>query len=588
MLTIETKPTRSTITNLEPIPVVNSTHALQSLRDSGYDLPTALAEPIDNSIEAGASNINIFLEEGTNKAGKKHVHRILISDDGSGMSADLLQKYLVVGFSTRYMKKDTMGKYGVGAKLAAMNFFQRIDAWSKNSKGDKWLHSYFDLEEELIAQENALKKNQLYQAMVNPPDELKIPIEFQQYIPNNTGTLIIWSKSDRLEEGRFAEDFEMLREEIKKELSRIFRNFIDGGISVTVNGTKLIPYDPLFLMEGHWGDFILNKEAKSEKKPKHFEGLLLTSKNITIDGHNATVKVTLYPRDVIRKRGKGGDELAKKLRIPENEGRISFVRLGREVAYARPAAIFPSRVTPADRFIGIEVSFTPELDSYFGVRNVKRGVEPHGELRQKIRNIIEDPIERARKERDEIWDKHSQVGLKNSSGVDPITEAVKDADRTMVKGKQKAEDQTTSDEEALKDLAADIFPSDEKAQETYINEVKEKEIPFVVEPVSWPGPNFIDIIHTELRIIIRLNKRHKFYQEMYQPLKEICANDISGVSHEDIKRRLLRSLEALTLMIIAYAKAESMNEKPEQQYSDLRLFWGQFLHTLMGRVKDVL
>lgn len=62
------------------LPMIQTGQALMSLRDSGYSLPTALAEVVDNSIEARANRIQIRLEE-TVEHGKKHVHRIAISDE---------------------------------------------------------------------------------------------------------------------------------------------------------------------------------------------------------------------------------------------------------------------------------------------------------------------------------------------------------------------------------------------------------------------------------------------------------------------------------------------------------------------------
>ena len=62
----------------------------------------------------------------------------------------------------------------------------------------------------------------------------------------------------------------------------------------------------------------------------------------------------------------------------ENEGAISFVRLDREISYTTVPRILPGGVLTPDRYIGIEMSFSPDLDEYFGVRHVKRGVEPHG------------------------------------------------------------------------------------------------------------------------------------------------------------------------------------------------------------------
>src|SRR5690242_196773 len=112
-------------TTVTPIPAFLTGRALQSLRDSGFTLPAAVAEVIDNAIEAEANEITIYLEEGFADRGKAHISRIVVADDGTGMGIDdeghdILQYYLQVGYSSRYMSTKTIGKYGVGAKLAAL------------------------------------------------------------------------------------------------------------------------------------------------------------------------------------------------------------------------------------------------------------------------------------------------------------------------------------------------------------------------------------------------------------------------------------------------------------------------------------
>jgi hypothetical protein len=101
--------------------------ALQSLRDAGFDFAAALAEVIDNSIEAKGNLIQVRLDEDKVK-GKNRVVRVVITDDGTGMDEDTLHRYLQLGFSTRWMRRDTIGKYGVGAKLAALNFADRASS----------------------------------------------------------------------------------------------------------------------------------------------------------------------------------------------------------------------------------------------------------------------------------------------------------------------------------------------------------------------------------------------------------------------------------------------------------------------------
>ena len=95
------------------VPMMLPGQALQSLRDAGFDFAAALGEVIDNSIEAKANNIQLRLDEDKVK-GKNRIVRVIVVDDGEGMDENILHHYLQLGFSTRYMRHNTIGKYGVG------------------------------------------------------------------------------------------------------------------------------------------------------------------------------------------------------------------------------------------------------------------------------------------------------------------------------------------------------------------------------------------------------------------------------------------------------------------------------------------
>jgi hypothetical protein len=99
---------------------------------------------------------------------------------------------------------------------------------------------------------------------------------------------------------------------------------------------------------------------------------------------------------------------------------------------------------------------------------------------------------------------------------------------------------------------------------------------------------FIDIEHLNGQVIIRLNTRHRFYREMWEPIRSIAQRTPGGVSGDEAVRAAKRTIEALTLLLIAYGKAESMDENPRERYGDLRSYWGQFADSLMGKVKDVM
>jgi hypothetical protein len=570
---------------LTRIPAIRTAQALESLRDSGHSLPTALGEVVDNSIESKANTIQIWLEEGVNPRGKKHVHRIAIADDGCGMDEDVLQHYLVLGFSTRYMRTDTIGKYGVGAKLAALNFARRIDVWSRESAKTPWLHVCFDLEQ--AAKDEAEGKD----AGIEPPDETPVVEELADLLPKGSGTLVVWSDMDRLEEGRLAPNFDDLRYDVEKEIARIFRYFIHGGITIKVNDRELLAHDPLFQMEDTWADSVLKKEATkagNKQAKDHFAGTVIASKEeISVGGTTATLTLTLYPPEVLRKRGLGNDDLAKQLRVPENQGCISFVRLDREVAYTNVPRAFPRGVEDPDRFIGIEVAFKPDLDAFFGVRNVKRGVEPHGELREKIRKLLKKHLKTARDLIDEAWGKAAKAERENHGEHASIVSAAKEADRTMPKGRAIGPGSKEEEQKILDDLAVDVVGRENEADKAnYLEKIKD--LPFVIESVDWPGNMFIDVRHMAGKVIIRLNTRHRFYREMWEPIKSIAQRDAGSVTGEEAVKAARRTIEALTLLLIAYGKAESMDADPGQRYSELTMFWGQFLDTLMTKVKGII
>ena len=572
--------------NQTPVPFIKTGQALQSLRDSGYSFEAALGEVIDNSIEANANLINIHLFEGLSKRGKKCVSKIAIVDDGQGMDSDVLHHYPQIGYSTRYMSTNTIGKYGVGAKLAALNFGRRFDVWSRTNSNNEWSHVYFDLNETFERE----KKGEPISIL--PPVLKSIPKDVVEFAPKGSGTLVVWSEVDKLEEGRYAISFEELKSNLEKELARIFRHFINGGIAIAVNGRKLLAHDNLYLMKDSFNDSMLKKYYKSLKDDgvnmikEHYEPTVICDEGFKVDHSFATLKVTLYPREVTRTRGSGGDELAKKLRLPENTGSISFIRSNREVSYTNVPRIFPRGVQDPDRFIGIEISFNPDLDDYFGVRNVKRGVEPHGELRDAIRKRLKKYLKQARDLLEEAWGKAAKDARDHDGQHSSITTAASEANKVMPKGKARSTKDPSEEERVIDDLARDVVGNDEKNKQEYKEKIKDR--PFVIESVDFPGTQFIDIKHINNKVLIRLNTRHRFYREMWDPIKVISESDSGTVTGDEAVIAARRTIEALTLLLIAYGKAESMHEYPDSQYRDLTNFWGQFLDTLLSKVKNVI
>ena len=99
----------------------------ESLRAFGYDLPTALADIIDNSITARARNIWIdMLWDG-------EASRITIRDDGEGMTEDALRDAMRPGSMGPLQDRaaNDLGRFGLGMKTASISQCRCMTVMSK-------------------------------------------------------------------------------------------------------------------------------------------------------------------------------------------------------------------------------------------------------------------------------------------------------------------------------------------------------------------------------------------------------------------------------------------------------------------------
>ena len=94
----------------------------------GYRLEQVVADLVDNSIDAGANQIQIaFAEE--EYIGKQS-HYLIVSDDGKGIAEDALSSIMDFGATRVYDELD-LGKFGVGLKSSSLSQAQEITVLSK-------------------------------------------------------------------------------------------------------------------------------------------------------------------------------------------------------------------------------------------------------------------------------------------------------------------------------------------------------------------------------------------------------------------------------------------------------------------------
>jgi len=93
--------------------------AIKAMRDNGYkNAAFAIAELMDNSIQAGAKSVELICVEKNQLVNQRNLNRIneiAILDDGKGMTDSVLKIALQFGNGTRLNDPgDGIGKFGMG------------------------------------------------------------------------------------------------------------------------------------------------------------------------------------------------------------------------------------------------------------------------------------------------------------------------------------------------------------------------------------------------------------------------------------------------------------------------------------------
>ncbi len=215
---------------------------IESLRAFGYDLPSAIADLVDNSIFAGARNVWIdFNWDGDQST-------ICIFDDGRGMTEPVLVDAMRPGSRNPLDSRDPkdLGRYGLGLKTASFSQCRRFSVRSKRKDGLGATRCW-DLD--FVA----FKNRWLLLRDAGPAAEpllARLP-RLEQ------GTAVLWQQMDRLVEGSAVDNgqhkalFHSRIESVERHLAMVFHRFMEGGkrLKIFVNDNPVVPWDPFLKRE---------------------------------------------------------------------------------------------------------------------------------------------------------------------------------------------------------------------------------------------------------------------------------------------------------------------------------------------------
>lgn len=575
-------------------PIVPADTAIETFRDNGYkDTASAISELIDNSIDAGAKNIQIIVfEKTTTKANRpmKEISEIAIVDDGSGMNEEDLKTSLQFGNGTKFEKKDGIGKFGIGLPNASVSQCKHVEVFTWIDS--KTLFTYLDIEE--------IKNNK--QQEINAVVEKNLPGHIEKEIKKTkSGTAIIWSGCDRLDIARG----ETLYRRMSKKLCRVFRHYLDKNskfkqkINISykvVEGDfeeELVPNDPMYLsvpnnLPGYEDEAVMElKTNDDDAREGKIELTFLNPKTNNYENSNVYFRFSFIKDDVWKKET--DQTSAFQIHLKRNSG-ISFVRDGREIDFGNFGYFTTYELR--DRYWGCEIRFDPILDTVFGVSNDKQGVRNIGPITPEVRKddgITDEDVESTPnlKLRVEITKRFNEFrklymarlkknaeGQRSESKRSPSIAARIFKQRNVVtRSKVLAETKTQEQiEEEIRNKYIKIAESEgRKLTETQLKKLVEqnKKLEVNIDFNSWLGSNFFSTEVVGKTAIVNINQEHKFYTKLYQSLAEELDKT---------------NIEIVDFMLMALARAEdelSATTVDIKTFVAIKEKWGQILTELL-------
>ena len=104
--------------------------AVKAMRDSGYkNTAYALAELIDNSVQAKATNLEVICIEAygqVNERSRRRIQAIGILDNGNGMLPEILRLALQFGNGTHLTDREGIGRFGMGLPNSSISQCRRM------------------------------------------------------------------------------------------------------------------------------------------------------------------------------------------------------------------------------------------------------------------------------------------------------------------------------------------------------------------------------------------------------------------------------------------------------------------------------
>ena len=211
----------------------------ESLRAFGYDLPTALADIIDNSITAKARNIWIDMHWAGSGS------RVTIRDDGEGMTEMALIQAMRPGSLSPLAERaaNDLGRFGLGMKTASISQCRCLTVLTRMTGSPAAIRCW-DLD--------YIKSTETGEWRLLKGDTLLSSDDRALLDGQASGTILFWDRLDQLVGTTSPDDevaqkhFRERADAVKEHLAMVFHRFLRGrnAVRIHLNGRPIEAWDP--------------------------------------------------------------------------------------------------------------------------------------------------------------------------------------------------------------------------------------------------------------------------------------------------------------------------------------------------------
>lgn len=212
---------------------------MEALRGLGYTTAAALADIVDNSISAGATEVRIDFTWDVAAS------RISVLDNGRGMDDAELESAMRLGDKSPLEKRDQgdLGRFGMGLKTASFSQCRRLTVASVKNGETACLR--WDLDALAAKSDGGWL---LFEGPSSGSEAFLAPVANRK-----SGTLVLWETLDRIvTNGYVANDFVDLIDRVESHFAMVFHRLIqspNARLHILLNGKPVVPWDPF--MTGH-------------------------------------------------------------------------------------------------------------------------------------------------------------------------------------------------------------------------------------------------------------------------------------------------------------------------------------------------